>query len=259
MGKPGKGRGWAAALGLLFFLQAGAQSGGSLEDMPPVENVQQAVYFLNIQKSFEMDLMRSLYAQYQQRRDEETAVMQELQALNFDADAAFSSMAEEEKEREVLAAAERLESAERRLQGVLDELRQLRGRMAECRRRILQYDLKIAEVREQSPRPASDLTGMWMVSIQPMGLVGEMRLFQNGVMLTGAYRLSGGWRGNVSGFTAGDHLVLERYDAEKGHAGQFIATISQNGNELSGRWTSYDVTAGQNIGAFKATRLKSGE
>jgi hypothetical protein len=50
--------------------------------------------------------------------------------------------------------------------------------------------------------------------------------------------------------------VLERYDAQLGRAGEFVAALSKDGNSLAGRWSNYDLSEGPSIGSFMAKRLK---
>ncbi|UCF80578.1 MAG: hypothetical protein JSV08_08735 [Acidobacteriota bacterium] len=254
---------WSAALTLAFCLPHVAQAqelfppeDTSLADVPPVENIHQAIYFLNVQRSMEEDFLRNLYERYQAKRVEEQGLFDELRALYYDVDSLLASRASPEREEGLRDALERLDALEAHLVQLTIELKRLRDQMTEVRNRMAQFSHKIAELLASVPEEATDLTGTWLVSLEPLQLVGEMRLFQNGIMVSGTYLLSGGWRGNVRGYVAGGQAVLERYDAQLGRAGEFVAVLSDDGKSLAGRWSNYVLSEGPSVGSFTAKRLK---
>ena len=254
---------WSVALALAFYLPLTVQAqeylppeDTSLADVPPVENIHQAVYFLNVQRSMEEGFLRNLYERYQTKRVEEQDLFDQLRALYYDVDSLLASRVSPEREEGLQDALERLDTLEAKLVQFTIELKRLRDHMTEVRNRLAQFSRKIAELLDSVPEEATDLTGTWLVSLEPLNLVGEMRLFQNGIMVSGTYLLSGGWRGNVRGYVAGGQAVLERYDAQLGRAGEFVAALSEDGKSLAGRWSNYNLSQGPSVGSFTAKRLK---
>ena len=224
--------------------------------VPPVENVHQVVGLLNIQKNIEADYLRALYATYQKIRQEEIQTLETLNNAYFEADTILAGRIYAEREDFVKSVLERIDSIEAKLVRQIAEIKQIRDRIAETRNRIAHYETKIAEILASKRAGPDDVSGTWLVSLMPLKITGEMQLFQNGIMVTGSYTLSGGWRGNVMGYVAGGKLILERYDAQLGHAGQFVLAVSSDGLNMTGRWQNYDLSIGPSGGQFDAKKLK---
>lgn len=112
-------------------------------------------------------------------------------------------------------------------------------------RRIALLDEQLAKL-EAVDRPLEGaLTGRWEVALLPGAQRGTFELRQTGTVVTGLYRLSGGFTGSLRGTLVKTKVFLERIDSQLGRSMSFEAHISADGNMLRGTWRSYELADGE--------------
>lgn len=123
---------------------------------------------------------------------------------------------------------------------------QLRSTIGARRGLIEQLEAEIVRLQEAGATPSDELSGRWLVAIEPGGGKGNFDLRQDGTLVSGQYQLAGGFRGSLRGTFVGGNIRLERIDAEKGFVAVFTARLVTRGSEkrLEGVWQSTELAAG---------------
>jgi hypothetical protein len=102
------------------------------------------------------------------------------------------------------------------------------------------------EETEEIERTSDPLTGRWQVNVEPGGLEGIWDLRLEGTLVSGIYRLSGGWFGSLRGTLVGNKVRLERIDSELGFSAIFYGRLlrSESPMRLQGTWEGTNLAAG---------------
>ena len=146
-------------------------------------------------------------------------------------------------------------AAEQEVRSFLDRRRPLADRIADRRRRIA-----MLEAESQSTKPEGVLTGRWAVLVQPGDQRGLFRLNLQGTIVSGEYRLEGGYDGSVRGTLINDRLKLERVDSKNGFDAIFYGRLSPDAQQIVGTWEATTFGTGQTgSGSWTASRLEDSE
>lgn len=128
------------------------------------------------------------------------------------------------------------------------------------RRTVLeQLQAEIRRLEEASQATPDDLTGRWMVVIEPGGMRGVFDLRLDGTLVTGVYQLSGGWKGSLRGTLIGDNVRLERIDTQQGFVAIYNGRLvtRDGGRRLEGSWDSTNLAAGMPVAGSWVARRES--
>lgn len=96
----------------------------------------------------------------------------------------------------------------------------------------------------QEPESSDPLTGTWDVTIIPGDQHGKFRLRLSTTIISGDYRLDGGWIGSLKGTLVGDRIRLERIDSEKGFIAVYYGRLDEQKETITGTWESTMFTTG---------------
>ena len=112
--------------------------------------------------------------------------------------------------------------------------RQARVRIVEQLQRLA----VLAELSREAPRAtmADPLAGTWRVHVLPLGQEGLFELTVDGTLVSGTYRLDGGYRGSLRGTLVGGTVRLDRIDAEGGFDVVYEGRLDPAAGRIVGHW-----------------------
>ena len=139
-----------------------------------------------------------------------------------------------------------LRRAEAEVSELTSTSQQIRATVAARRGYLEQVQAELKQAEETAPAGKDELSGRWVVAIEPGGLRGSFDLHLDGTLVSGVYQLSGGWKGSLRGTFVGGNVRLERIDAQLGFAAVYTARLVTRGAEkrLEGTWDATNLTAG---------------
>jgi len=127
-------------------------------------------------------------------------------------------------------------------------------------RRIPMLEQRLAMLRVRPQRETGLLSGTWEVVLLPTDQRGTFDLRQSGAIVTGTYRLSGGFTGSLRGTLVQTKLYLERIDSKLGRSMELEGRVSSDGARIRGTWLSYELADGDGSnGHWSATRRLRGD
>lgn len=213
------------------------------QDLKRPEEQLAAIYALRIQleveqKQFDDDLQR--YADVAPAREDARA---RVRRLSEELDAMVlgktdSTLEEVEKREGELA------RAERDLDLLVDEARDLRRRIRSGGDRITLLQDRLARLTKSLPTDTESVTGVWDVTYLPSSDKGVFTLRQSGTLLVGEYALEGGWRGSLQGTIVGGKVLLHRIDSKLGQSQDLEGNLSPDGRTLRGHWQNLILSGG---------------
>ena len=107
---------------------------------------------------------------------------------------------------------------------------------------------RIAALAARAEDSGGALTGQWDVALLPSNIEGVFSMSQSGTLLSGTYRLQGGWTGSLQGTLVERKLYLVRIDSKLGKMMEFEGFVSADGERVRGTWLNYEM-AGASAGA----------
>ena len=136
-----------------------------------------------------------------------------------------------------------------------DELQTVRQIGEHVRRiRLLEQQLATLEGRTESGETGA-LSGTWDLVLLPIDQKGSCVLEQSGAVVSGTYRLQGGYSGSLQGTLVNRKLYLVRIDSRLGKIMEFEAFVSADGDILRGTWLNYELAGAEgSTGHWTATR-----
>lgn len=150
-----------------------------------------------------------------------------------------------------------LRKSEAEVLDLVAQAQQLRATMAARRDYLEQVAAEIRRLEEGASVSQDELSGRWLVSIEPGALKGTFDLRLDGTVLSGLYQLSGGWRGSLRGTFIGGNVRLERIDAQLGFVATYTGRLVTRGTEkrLEGTWEATNLAGGMPVsGTWVAQR-----
>jgi len=119
--------------------------------------------------------------------------------------------------------------------------RALVERIYERKRRIALIEEQIALLATRSAEVTGALTGAWDVVLLPSDQRGAFHLRQNGTLVSGTYRLGGGWTGSLQGTLIERKVYLVRIDSKLGRSMELEGVLSSDGDQIRGSWLNYEL------------------
>ncbi len=175
-------------------------------------------------------------------------------------DAGREQRTPESLEAEIRDLEERLQAAERRESGLRDEGRRLREEIQVQRERLTLLAQRISALQASLPSQRDAVTGIWDLTLLPVGQRGVFALFQSGTLVTGQYVLDGPFQGSLEGTLVDRRILLHRIDSRLGRSMDFSGDLSEDGQAIRGTWENYDLSDGQaRSGAWSARRRQPDE
>ena len=233
-------RTWLPAVACLAALAMPALG----QDLKRPEEQLAAIYALRIQLEIEQiqldgDLQR--YAVVAPAREEARAKVRRLsEELDRMVQGQAEASAEEIENREAEVA-----RAEKDLEVIASEARELRGRIRSSHNRIALLQDRLGKLRKALPSDNESLTGSWDITYLPSGDKGVFTLRQSGTILVGEYVLEGGWRGSLQGTIVNEKVLLHRIDSKLGHSQNLEGALSSDGRAIRGTWQNFVLSGGQ--------------
>jgi hypothetical protein len=142
-----------------------------------------------------------------------------------------------------------LRRAEAELSELIATSQQIRSTVAARRGYLEQVQAELKQIEDAVPAGKDEISGRWIVAIEPGGLKGTFDLRLDGTLLSGVYQLSGGWKGSLRGTFIGGGVRLERIDAQLGFAAVYVARLVTRAGEkrLEGSWDATNLNAGMPV------------
>jgi len=139
-----------------------------------------------------------------------------------------------------------LRHAESEVNDLVVAAQQLRTTLGARRAYLDQVQAEIRRMEESGQATQDELTGRWLVAVEPGGFTGTFDLRLDGTLVTGVYQLSGGWKGSLRGTFIGGDLRLERIDSQQGfvavYAGRLVSRETEK--RIEGAWDATNLAAG---------------
>jgi hypothetical protein len=155
-------------------------------------------------------------------------------------DAALRSSASDAGERIEMLMRD-VEVAESDRTKLLTRERSLVDRIQQHRRRIALLEEELRELEGRRQEEAGELSGSWEIVLMPSGQRGTFQLSQTGTLVTGTYRLEGGWNGSVQGTLVKRKVYLVRIDSQLGKSMELEGTLSGDGKQIRGIWQRHEL------------------
>jgi hypothetical protein len=139
-----------------------------------------------------------------------------------------------------------LRRAESEVESLVGSAQQLRSTIGARRAYLEQVQAEIRRMDEVNQASPDEVSGRWIVSIEPGTMRGTFDLRLDGSIVTGVYQLAGGWRGSLRGTFIDSNLRLERIDTQQGFNAVYNARLMTRGNEkrFEGTWDATNLTEG---------------
>jgi hypothetical protein len=231
---------WLSAAVCLAALGAPAAA----QDLKRPEEQLAAIYALRVQLEIEQvqldaDLQR--YGAVAPGREEARAKVRRLsEELDDMVQGRAEASADEIEGREADVA-----RAEKDLEAIATEARELRSRIRMSHDRIALLQDRLGRLRKALPSDNESLTGSWDITYLPSNDKGTFTLRQSGTLLVGEYVLEGGWRGSLQGTIVSGKVLLHRIDSKLGHSQDLDGTLSPEGRTIRGNWQNFILSGGQ--------------
>ena len=122
-------------------------------------------------------------------------------------------------------------------------------------RRIALLEERLVELQGMKRVELGAMSGAWDVVLMPEGQKGVFDFTQTGTLVTGTYRLAGGWTGSLQGTLVARKVYLVRIDSQLGRSMEFEGVLAGDALVIRGTWLSYALAAGQaSSGQWSATK-----
>lgn len=135
--------------------------------------------------------------------------------------------------------------------------RRLVERIREGRRRVELLEGQLQALRAREREEAGPLSGRWTLVLLPMEQRGTFELVQTGTLLSGTYRLDGGWTGSLQGTLVNRKVYLVRIDSKLGRSMEFEGYLSSDGQQIRGSWLNYELAGGEGSTGQWSARKRS--
>lgn len=138
----------------------------------------------------------------------------------------------------------------------LKQEREAVARIREHVRRIALLDRQLSQLEgPREPEEAGLLTGTWDIVLLPLDQKGSCVLRQTGAVLSGTYRLQGGYSGSLQGTLVNRKVYLVRIDSRLGKIMELEGFLAADGKVIRGTWLNYELAGAEgSTGHWAATR-----
>jgi len=144
--------------------------------------------------------------------------------------------------------------------GVLHSERILVDRIQDRLKKLRLLEVRLIELRGRTVESGGALSGSWSLVLLPTDLHGTATLEQSGTIITGTYRLDGGWSGSLQGTLVNRKVHLVRIDSKLGRSMEFEGYISPDRQQIRGSWLDYELAGGDGAtGQWSARRMSATE
>jgi hypothetical protein len=126
----------------------------------------------------------------------------------------------------------------------MDESADLIRKIRDRRRRAALLAERIDVLEGPALEAAGALTGTWDMVLLPLDQRGVITLEQSGALVSGTYRLDGGWTGSLQGTLVDRKVFLVRIDSQLGKMMELEGFLSSEGDQIRGTWLNYDLAGG---------------
>jgi hypothetical protein len=122
-------------------------------------------------------------------------------------------------------------------------------------RRVVLLEAQLAKLQGRQDQEAGELNGVWDVVVMPLDQRGSFSLRQSGTLVSGTYRLAGGWTGSLQGTLVNRKVYLVRIDSRLGKSMELEGFLSSDGRRIRGSWLNYELAGSEAAtGQWSATK-----
>jgi hypothetical protein len=122
-------------------------------------------------------------------------------------------------------------------------------------RRVDLLEDQLAELKGGEEEKEGALSGIWDVVFMPLEHRGRFNLRQSGTLVSGTYRLDGGWSGSLQGTLVNRKVYLVRIDSKLGKSMELEGVLASDGRTIRGTWLNYEMAGGDgSSGQWSATK-----
>ncbi len=218
----------------------------------------QSVETLLLQVSLESELLAEALARYRTAREAERGALGRLEELSIRVDGRLRRgnvpLAELRRDESELLEASEIAA------GRLRETALARAQIYEHRRRLSLLEQRLAEAGGGPLVPASGISGLWQIEMEPGKAFGLLRIEADGTLLSGTYVLSNGEQGSIRGALIGDEVEIVRVDTGRGFVDTLQGNFDASRGSMEGRWTGNELAPaeGPTTGTWTGRRLARG-
>jgi hypothetical protein len=152
-----------------------------------------------------------------------------------------------------------LERAEAERSELLIAERVLLDRIRDRIRRIALTEEQVLAAVGSETSPTGALTGRWVLTLMPGEQEGSCTLTQSGTLVSGTYRLEGGFDGSLQGTLVQRKVYLVRIDSRLGRSMELEGFLSSDGDMIRGTWESYVLAGGEDAEGFWSAKRHTDE
>jgi hypothetical protein len=146
--------------------------------------------------------------------------------------------------RRVNQLAGQIERAESERAGLLLSERLLVDRVAQHLQRLELFQQQLDTLEARQGEGEGILTGNWDLVLMPERQRGTAALQQTGALVSGTYRLEGGWTGSLQGTLVNRKVFLVRIDSKLGKSMELEGYLSGDGERIRGSWLNFELAGG---------------
>jgi hypothetical protein len=126
-------------------------------------------------------------------------------------------------------------------------------------RRIVALEHRVRELEgNREPEAVGLLDGTWDLVLLPLDQNGSCVLQQSGAVVTGTYRLQGGYSGSLQGTLVNRKVYLVRIDSRLGKMMELEGFVSDDGEMIRGTWLNYELAGAEGSTGHWSAKRRSG-
>jgi len=230
--------------------------GGASEKLELRNPADAAVGAIAAELQVERTLLAEAVERFRELSARRAALVERTNDLHADLERRLTSATEPGSLAGVEALLTQIDSAEADRRRLMETERALVEQILVQNRRVTLLEQQHAEFEGQiEEEEAGTMTGSWDVTVLPLEQKGRFDLRQSGTLVSGTYRLDGGWSGSLQGTLVSRKLYLIRIDSKLGKSMELEGFLSQDGKTIRGTWLNYELAgAAGSTGQWTATK-----
>jgi len=225
--------------GLLSLARAQAGDPTPAEAAPAVDTAATAVA---AQLQVERTLLEEGHARFRELGGRRAALHERLGSLYAELDRRIASTADEGLGAALDALLREIETAEAERGRLGQTERVLIEHIVQQSRRVSLLEQQLAEIEGRLElQDAGTLNGDWAVAMLPVEQQGTLTLRQSGTLVSGTYKLNGGFSGSLQGTLVSRKIYLVRIDSKLGKSMELEGYVSADGKTMRGTWLNFEL------------------
>jgi hypothetical protein len=124
---------------------------------------------------------------------------------------------------------------------------------------LLRRQIAALDGAAREDEDAGALTGTWDLALMPIEQRGSCVLKQTGAVVSGTYRLQGGYSGSLQGTLVNRQVYLVRIDSRLGKMMELEGFLSSDGKQIRGTWLNYELAGAEGARGHWSATLREPE